>query len=48
MELKNITWPSSEKVLKQFVITLIGIIFLIVFFTIVDTFISFIFEHIYL
>ncbi len=48
MELKNVTWPSSNKVLKHFIITIIGIIFLIVFFSIIDSVISFIFENIYM
>ncbi len=48
MELKNVTWPSSNKVLKHFIISIIGIVFLIIFFSIIDSIISIIFEKIYM
>ncbi|MFV0288123.1 MAG: preprotein translocase subunit SecE [Mycoplasmatales bacterium] len=36
MGLKKITWPDSKEVLKHFAISLTGMIFLILFFAVVD------------
>ncbi len=47
MGLKKITWPSSEKVLKHFIIALVGMIFLIIFFALVDTALSDILTNFY-
>ncbi len=47
MELKNITWPTSKNVLKHFIIAIIGMIFLIIFFAIVDQIISLLLTNFY-
>lgn len=39
-KINAITWPTSDKVLNQFVITLVGIAVLIVFFLVIDDIIS--------
>ena len=47
MKLEKITWPTSDKVVSQFFITLVGIIVLIIFFLIADQFISSVLKNFY-
>ena len=46
-ELKNVTWPENKEVTSQFIIVVIGIIFLICFFILSDTIVSSFVEKLY-